>query len=88
MREEIDLSNEAKEMAYIREKTLKQRVVKSYNSSMVPCKFEEGDLVLQCASIGPLTLGQGKLIANWEGSYKIIKVLGKGAYKFSTLSEY
>ena len=46
MREEVDLSNEAREMTYIREQALKQRVAKRYNSSVVPRKFEEGDLVL------------------------------------------
>ena len=52
IREDLDLSNEAKEMTYIKEQGLKQRVAKRYNSSMVPHKFEEGDLVLRHAKIG------------------------------------
>ena len=36
MREKLDLSGEAREMAYIREQALKQRVAKRYNSSVVP----------------------------------------------------
>ena len=43
IREEINLSSEAREMAHIREKALKQRVAKRYNSSVVPQKFKEGD---------------------------------------------
>ena len=86
MREEVDLSNEAREMTYIREQALKQRVAKRYNSSVVPCKFKEGDLVLRCANIRQHIPGHGKLTANWEGPYKIVEVLGKGAYKLSTLS--
>ena len=78
MKEEIDLSNEAKEMVHIREKALKQRIAKSYNSSMDPRTFEEMDLILWRANIGPPTSGQRKLAVNWEGPYKIIKVLGKG----------
>ena len=47
MMEEIDLSNKARKMAHIREKALKQRVMKRYNASMLPHKFKEGDLVLR-----------------------------------------
>ena len=86
IREEINLSNEAREMAHIRKKALKQRVAKRYNSSVVPRKFEEGDLVLRRANIEPPTPGYRKLAAIWEGPYKIVEVLGNGAYKLSTLS--
>ena len=55
MREEIDLSNEAREMAHIKEKALKQTVAKRYNSTFAPCKFEEGDLALRHANIGAPT---------------------------------
>ena len=86
MREEIDLSSEAREMAYIREEALKQRVAKRYNSSVVLYKFEEWDLVLRRANIGQPIPGHRKLTANWEGPYKIVDVLGKGEYKLSNLS--
>ena len=86
IREEIDLSSKAREMTHNREKALKQRVAKRYNSSVVPRKFEEGVLVLQQPNIGQPTPGHGKLAANMEGPYKIVEVLGKGAYNLSTLS--
>ena len=61
-------------------------MAKRYNSSMVPRKFEEGDLVLRQVNIGLPTPGHEKLAANWEGPYRIVEVLGEGAYKLSTLS--
>ena len=86
IREEIDLSSKAREMVHIRERALKQKVTRRYNPSVVPCKFEQGGLVLQRTNIGPLTPSHRKLASNWEGPYKVIKVLGKRAYKLSTLS--
>ena len=53
---------------------------------MVPGKFEEGDLVLRRVNIRAPIRGYEKLAANWEGLYKIVKVLGNGAYKLSTPS--
>ena len=47
LKEEINLSNEASEMAHIREKALKQRIAKRYNSMVAPCKFEKGDFTLR-----------------------------------------
>ena len=64
MREEINLSREAREIAYIREEALKQRMANRYNSSAVPHKFEEGDLVLRRANIGQPIPGHEKLTAN------------------------
>ena len=45
LREEIDLSDEAREMAHIQKKALKQKIAKGYNSAVIPRRFE-GDLVL------------------------------------------
>ena len=75
-----------REITYIREEALKQRVAKRYNSFVVPCKFEKGDLVLRRANIGQSITSHGKLVVNWEDLYKIVEILGKGAYKLSTLS--
>ena len=44
--EEIDLTSEAREMAYMREKVLKQRIATRYNFVITTQKFEKGDLVL------------------------------------------
>ena len=64
MREDINLSNKARKMVHIREKALKLRIAKRYNSSVIPRKFKEGDLVQQRTNIGLPTLSQGKLASN------------------------
>ena len=84
--EETNLVGEAKEIGHIWEKALKWRIANRYNSVAVPQKFKEGDLVLRRGDIRPPHLGQGKVVANWEGPYKVVEVLGNGAYKLSTLS--
>ena len=45
LREEIDLSGEARKMVDIQKKALKQRITKRYNFVVIPPRFEEGDLV-------------------------------------------
>lgn len=57
LRKEIDLPDEAREMAHIQEKTLEQRIAKRYNSVVLPRKFEEGDLILLCANAGAPMMG-------------------------------
>ena len=56
-----------------------------HNTRVRERKFEEGELVLRKSEVS--TQETGKLYANWEGPYKIAKVIGKGAYKLKTLSE-
>ena len=85
LREEANLTSEAREMAHIWEKEWKHRIANRYNADVIPKKFQEGDLVLQRANFGLPPPDQGTLMANYEGPYKVIEVLGKGDYKLSTL---
>ncbi|MED6109015.1 hypothetical protein PIB30_029750 [Stylosanthes scabra] len=41
--------------------------------------------MLKRADIGGKNAAQGKLGANWEGPYQVVKVLRKGAYKLCTV---
>ena len=75
-------------MAHIRERALKHHTAKRYNTNVIPRKIENEDLVLRRANIKLPPLGQGKLAANWEGPYRVVEVLGKGAYKLSMLSGF
>ncbi|KAK3029250.1 hypothetical protein RJ639_038156 [Escallonia herrerae] len=48
--------------------------------------FNEGDLVLRKLEVSNPKAATGKLSPNWEGPYRVIKVLKTGAYALGTLS--
>ena len=48
-------------------------------------EFKIGDLVLREVFQNTKNPGEGKLGANWEGPYKIVEVVGKGAYKLEVM---
>ncbi|XP_025676380.1 uncharacterized protein [Arachis hypogaea] len=83
---EKDLIDEAREMAHLTETALKQRMALRYNTKVLKREFEPNDLVLRRNDIGLPTPGVGKLAANWEGPYRIKKVMGKGAFKLERLN--
>ncbi|XP_057744670.1 uncharacterized protein LOC130962479 [Arachis stenosperma] len=80
-----DLIDEAREMAHLTETALKQRIALRYNTKVLKREFGPNDLVLRRNDIGPPTPGEGKLAANWEGPYRVKKVMGKGAFKLERL---
>ncbi|XP_057756294.1 uncharacterized protein LOC130975523 [Arachis stenosperma] len=82
---EKDLIDEAREMAHLTETALKQRMALRYNTKVLKREFEPNDLVLRRNDIGLPTPGEGKLAANWEGPYRVKKVMGKGAFKLERL---
>ncbi|XP_076897140.1 uncharacterized protein LOC143550367 [Bidens hawaiensis] len=80
----LDLLEERRELALIREHNYKRQLEKYYNSRVQNCKFDAGDFVFRNNEAS----GQeppGNLAPTWEGPYKIKKVLSKGAYKLEKL---
>ncbi|XP_057746752.1 uncharacterized protein LOC130966021 [Arachis stenosperma] len=82
---EKDLIDEARAMAHLTETALKQRMALRYNTKVLKREFEPNDIVLRRNDIGLPTPGEGKLAANWEGPYRVKKVMGKGAFKLEKL---
>ncbi|KAJ1403217.1 hypothetical protein SESBI_27492 [Sesbania bispinosa] len=66
-RAELDLVDEIREMAHIREIATKERAARKYNSKVVPRSFQEDDLVMRRALKDGTT---GKLAPNWEGPFR------------------
>ncbi|GJY64269.1 reverse transcriptase domain-containing protein [Tanacetum coccineum] len=76
----LDLLEERREHAMIREAKSKAKIEKYYNSKVRSTSFKPGDLVYR-SNDASHTEEVGKLGPKWEGPYEITGALGKGAYK-------
>ncbi|KAK9065211.1 hypothetical protein SSX86_016594 [Deinandra increscens subsp. villosa] len=79
LRENLDVLEERREVAAIREAKYKQNMARYYNKNVKSFQFKEGDLVLRSNEASRVLPG-GKLSPNWEGPYQILEVLDKGSY--------
>ncbi|RDX92035.1 Tf2-6, partial [Mucuna pruriens] len=82
LRANLDLLQETREIAHIKEYTVKTRVARKYDRRMVYRDFQEGDLVLRKATLGA---EKNKLTPKWEGPFRIVEKVGKGAYRLEHL---
>ncbi|MEJ1821211.1 hypothetical protein, partial [Escherichia coli] len=85
LRADLDLLEEKRDLAYIKEARYKQQVARYYNQRVKTRQFQVGDLVLRNNEVSKAAQ-LGKLEATWEGPYRVDEVLGKGAYKLAQLS--
>ena len=77
---DLDLLEEDRVAANIRNLEHKQRVARFYNARVREKQFYLGDLVMKRIIPPP-----AKLRPQWEGPFQITEVLSKGAYRLSTL---
>jgi hypothetical protein len=82
IREELDLVEELRETAAIREASLKQKIAARHNKRVVKREFDVGSLVLRR---NLKDSSEGKLAPNWEGPYRVRAKTGTGAYFLETL---
>nr|GEY29870.1 reverse transcriptase domain-containing protein [Tanacetum cinerariifolium] len=75
----LELLEERREQAAIREAKSKAKTEKYYNSRVRIISFKPGDLVYH--SNDASRMEGGKLSPKWEGPYEVTEALGKGAYK-------
>ncbi|CAJ2665934.1 unnamed protein product [Trifolium pratense] len=81
LREELDLVEEIRTGASLKEATLKQKIAARHDTKVIKRDFEVGSLVLRrnADSQG------GKLAPNWEGPYRVIDKTENGAYYLEDL---
>nr|GEV23279.1 reverse transcriptase domain-containing protein [Tanacetum cinerariifolium] len=84
-REDLDILEEMREMASIKEAHYKQKLEGYYNKNVKPSTFKSGTYVLRLNSASKAEY-QGKMGPTWEGPYVIRKAYGDGTYKLETLS--
>ncbi|XP_057461085.1 uncharacterized protein LOC130751495 [Actinidia eriantha] len=86
LRLNLDLLNEKREMAELRQVAYKCQVTKYYNQRVKHRSFLLGDLVLRKVTLSTKEPNAGKLGPTWEGPYKVIKVSRPRTYWLEDLS--
>ncbi|XP_072088112.1 uncharacterized protein [Arachis hypogaea] len=84
-RAELDLVEEVRAIATIRQKALQQRIAQRHNKTVRPRSFRQGDLVLRKTETARKPPSHGKLAATWDRPYRVRQVIGKGAYQLEEL---
>lgn len=74
-------------MAAVWAEAQKRLVARRYNTKVRPRQFVEGDLVWCKTTNARKETTHGKLVANWEGSFKIVESLNNGAYRLEHLDK-
>nr|GEW15812.1 reverse transcriptase domain-containing protein [Tanacetum cinerariifolium] len=80
LRLNLDLLEERRERAAIREAKAKLKMTKYYNARVKGVTFRLGDFVYHSYDASHAVDG-GKLGPKWEGPYEVTEALGDGAYK-------
>ena len=60
-------------------------MARKYNRKVHLPEFKEENLVLRKVELAQKPQGEGKLALNWEGLYRVIQKIGRGAYKIAEL---
>nr|XP_025636282.1 uncharacterized protein LOC112730408 [Arachis hypogaea] len=82
---ELDLVEEERDIFAIKQRARKQYLELRHNKRVIHISFNNGDLILRRTEDARKPSSHGKLAANWEGPFRVLQNLGKGAYKLETL---
>ncbi|GJS94837.1 reverse transcriptase domain-containing protein [Tanacetum coccineum] len=84
LRLNLNLLEERREIATIREARRKQQVEKYYNQRVRHKQFKVGEFVLRKNKLSKAE-NTGKLGPKWEGPYEVVETYGTGAYKLRSM---
>ncbi|KAL8105087.1 hypothetical protein AgCh_029033 [Apium graveolens] len=83
----LDLIDEVRDGAHAKIVEYQKKASFYYNLRVKERFFKQGDLVLR--KIEASGVGQkGKFAPNWEGSYRVKSVQGRGTYKLETMDDF
>ncbi|CAK8560702.1 unnamed protein product [Lathyrus sativus] len=82
LRAELDLVDEIRSEAALREISLKQKIVLRHDAKVIKREFQVGSLVLKRNQNNPR---KGKMAANWEGPYRVRDKTSNRAYYLENL---
>nr|GEV07510.1 hypothetical protein [Tanacetum cinerariifolium] len=78
--EKLNIKQERREKAAVREAKNRAKMEKYYNAKVRSTSFHPGDYVY-CSNEASHAKESGKLGPNWEGPYEVIEALGGRVYK-------
>lgn len=85
MRTSLGLLDKKREQVIIILAAYQQEVMKYYNKKVRTRNFCEGDLVLRRVTQNTKALNEGAFEANWEGPYKVLRIIKHRVYKLQYL---
>ncbi|KAL9235957.1 hypothetical protein vseg_010674 [Gypsophila vaccaria] len=84
-KESLDFLEEVRDQARTNLVVSQNRMRRAYGRRVNKRELQENDLVLKKSKASGKENVYGKLLATWEGPYKVIKVLQPGTYRLSDL---
>ncbi|RDY06591.1 hypothetical protein CR513_09400, partial [Mucuna pruriens] len=84
LRANLDLLQEASEIAHIKECAMKARAARKYDRGVIPRDFKTRDLVLKKVT---QNTEKNKLTPCWEGPFRVIEEASQGAYRLENLEK-
>jgi hypothetical protein len=76
-----EVIDEVRDKALTRVIAQKHAIARRYNAKVKGRQFRVGDLVLRKAEFVAAERREGKLGANWEGPYRVVRILTPGTYR-------
>ncbi|GJU70721.1 reverse transcriptase domain-containing protein [Tanacetum coccineum] len=86
MRLNLDLLQEKREAAAVREAKYKTKMEQYYNKKVRPTGFRPGEFVFRRNEASRVE-DQDKLGPKWEGPYRVVEAYENGSYKLQTLED-